>query len=33
MKNMNHDNTSYLNFIQDLNNILSDFEISQLGNS
>ncbi len=30
---MNHDNTSYLNFIQDLNNILSDFEISQLGNS
>lgn len=30
MKNQNQENTAYLNFIQDLNDILTDFNISQL---
>jgi hypothetical protein len=30
MKNLNHENTAYLNFIQDLNNMLIDFDINQL---
>ncbi len=30
MKNLNHENTAYLNFIQDLNNMLVDFDINQL---
>lgn len=30
MKNQNQENTAYLNFIQDLNNMLSDININQL---
>jgi hypothetical protein len=30
MKNHNQENTAYLNFIQDLNNILMDFDINLL---
>lgn len=30
MANQNHDNTAYLNFIEDLNEILMDFNINRL---
>jgi len=30
MNNQNKENTAYLNFIQDLKNILTDFDISLL---
>ncbi len=30
MKNQNNENTAYLNFIKDLNDMLTDFNISQL---
>jgi hypothetical protein len=30
MANQDHDNTAYLNFIEDLNEILKDFDISRL---
>ncbi len=30
MKNHNQENSAYLNFIQDLNEMLTDFNISQL---
>ncbi len=33
MKNHNKENTAYLNFIQDLKDILTDFDISLLSKS
>ncbi len=33
MANQNPDNAAYLNFIEDLNEILTDFEISKLNYS
>jgi len=33
MANQNHDNAAYLDFIQALNEILADFEISRLTSS
>ena len=30
MASKNHENNAYLNFIEDLNEILTDFEISKL---
>ncbi len=33
MAKQNHDNIAYMNFLEDLNEILSDFSISQLNRS
>lgn len=30
MANMNHDNAAYLNFLENLNEILMDYDISRL---